>query len=57
MLKVPLGFLELSQLNLWLKIIFLGASGMTQKCVWVVFMLHIISETDDGAKSTHSYSI
>lgn len=57
MLKVPLGFLELSQLNLWLKIIFLGASGMTQKYVWVVFMLHIISETDDGAKSTHSYSI
>lgn len=49
MLKVPLGFLELSQLNLWLKIIFLGASAMIQEFVWAGFMLLISSETDRKA--------
>lgn len=57
MLKVPLGFLELPQLNLWLKIIFLGASATIQKSVWAVFMLHISSETDYEGKSALSYII
>lgn len=57
MLKVPLGFLELSQLNLWLKMMFLGASATIQKSVSAVFVLHISSETDYEAKSNLSYII